>query len=175
MHKWSVQGNIVELSDYDYFNQWIGVIQVTNSLGGLLGGYFDLHDQNGNVLEKHAKYLQENVSLVEDQEFRNLLNDFEAQFKEIIALEQEAITTLAQILGMETPKQARDYRALYKKLNREDNLISPRGLLSHPAFAEWRQRFMKIVEERKFQKEVLISYILAAFPDVARSEYLRNG
>jgi hypothetical protein len=175
MHKWSVHGNVVEVSDYDYFNHWIGVIQVTNSLGGLLGGYFDIHDKNGNILEKHAKYLQENISLVEDQDFRNRLNSFEAQFQEVIALDQEAFATLSQVLRLEPPKKTRDYKALYKKLESENNLINAHGLFSHPAFVELRQRFMKVIEERQFQKEELISYILAVFPDATRSEYLRNG
>ena len=174
MHKWSVQGKVVELSDYDYYNQWIGIIKATNNLGGLLGGYFDMHDENGNILEKQGKYLHENISLVNDKVFRKLLDDFETQFTRIIALDQEAITTLAQILGMETPKKARDYEALYKKLNKEDNLINPRGLFSHPTFAELRQRFMKIIGEREFQKEELISYLVSSYPDVKSSEYLRN-
>src|SRR6266511_5759952 len=113
MYKLSVQGNIIiEVSDYDYYNHWIGIVEITSSLGGLLGGHFDMHDRNGNILEKHAQYLHENINLVEDDVFRALLSVFETQFMEIIALDQEAITTLSQVLGLETPKKVRDYKLL---------------------------------------------------------------
>ena len=174
MRKWSVQGNTIELSDYDYYNQWIGIIEIMSSLGGLLGGYFDMHDKNGNILERHAQYLHENIHLVEDKVFRALLSIFEAQFMEIIALEQDAIATLSQVLGLEMPKTVRDYKLLYKNLEREHQYINPVGLLSHPAFDELRQRFSQIAEKRYLQRKKLLSYILAMIPDLSHSEYLRK-
>jgi hypothetical protein len=63
---------------------------------------------------------------------------------------------------------------LYKKLEIEDELINAHGLFSHPAFAELRQRLIQIIEKRELQREKLLTYILATFPDVSRSEYLRN-
>ena len=174
MKKWSFQGVVVELSDHDYYDQWIGIIMVTGDLGGVLGGFFDMHDKNGNILEKHAKYLRENIDLVEDKDFNVLLNDFEKQFKEIVALDQEVVATLAQVLGMDIPKKQQDYKLLYKEYERENHHIDANGLLSHPTFVELRQRFLKIVAKVTSQKEKFIEYILATFPDAARSEYLRN-
>jgi hypothetical protein len=172
MNKWSVQGKVVELSDYDFYNQWVGMIMLTNDLGGLLGGYFDMHDQNGNLLEKHSEYLHENINLVEDKIFRALLTELETQFMKIVALDQEAVATLAQVLGVAKPEKPQDYRALYKKFERENHRIN--GFLSHPAFDELRQRFFQILEKRSFLKEKLVAYIIAAHPDVAQSEYLLN-
>jgi hypothetical protein len=172
MNKWSINGNVIELSDYDYYNQWIGTIISTNYLGGFLGGYFDKHDQNGNILEKHAKYLHENISHVEDGTFRDLLHSFEEEFSEIIALDKEAIATLARVLGLDAPKKTQDYKTLYKKLEKDGHYLSAEGFLSHPAFHELKQRFMKVDGQRAMLKEKLLSYILAMFPDLARSEYL---
>jgi hypothetical protein len=174
MKKWSVYGKIIELSDYDYYDQWIGIIMVTGNLGGILSGFFDLHDKNGNLLEKHAKYLRENINLVEDKVFNALLNELESEFKEIMNLDQEAVVTLAQVLSMETPKIEKEYRSLYKKYEREGHFINANGLLSHPAFEELRQRFLKNTGKIASIKEKLIEHILATFPDVARSEYLQN-
>ena len=174
MNKWSVQGKVVELSDYDYYSQWVGIILLTNDLGGLLGGYFDMHAQNGNLLEKYTKYLQENINLVEDKIFRALLAELETQFIKIKALDQEAVATLAQVLGVAKPEKPQDYRSLYKKFESADHHINVHGFLSHPAFDELRQCFLQILEKRSFLKEKLVAYIKATYPDVARSEYLLN-
>src|SRR6185436_6685354 len=101
MHKWIIQNRVVELSDYDRYNYWLGIIGSTCNLGGLLGGSLDIHDQ---LLKKHAQFLHENIQLVENPLFSALLQDLEAQFMEIIALDQEAIAKLAQRRNLETPK-----------------------------------------------------------------------
>jgi len=147
---------------------------VTGNFGGILGGFFDMHDKNGNLLEKHAKYLRENIDLVEDKVFNALLNDLETEFKEIMNLDQEAVATLAQVLGVEIPKTEKEYRSLYKKYEREGHFINANGLLSHSAFDELRQRFLKNTSKIASIKEKLIEHILTTFPDVARSEYLQN-
>ena len=100
MNKWYAEGNVIELSDYDYYNQWLGTIISTNYLGGLLGGYFDKHEKNGNILEKHSESLRENINLVKDKTFRNLLNDFEVMFTEIISLDKEAINYETSVLHL---------------------------------------------------------------------------
>ena len=174
MNKWYVHDNVIELSDYDYYNQWIGTIISTNYLGGLLGGYFDKHEKNGNILEKHAEFLRVNINLVKDDTFRNLLNDFEEKFYKLIDLDKEAITILAGVLGLEVPKISQDYKTLYKKLVKEKRSINVNGFLSHPAFDEARQRFSKIQEQQVVLGDKIISYILVVFPDLASSEYLSS-
>jgi hypothetical protein len=174
MNKWYAHGNFIELPDYDYYNQWIGTIISTNYLGGLLGGYFDKREKNGNVLEIHAEFLHENINLVKDETFRSLLNDFEEKFNELIDLDKEVITILAGVLGLEVPKESQDYKTLHKKLVKERRSINANGFFSHPAFDEVRQRFSKIQEQQVVLGDKIISYILVAFPDLANSEYLSS-
>jgi|CXWL01.1.fsa_nt_gi hypothetical protein len=174
MNKWYAHGNVIELPDYDYYNQWIGTIISTNYLGGLLGGYFDKLEKNSNILEIQAEFLHENINLVKDKAFRNLLNDFEAKFNELIDLDKEVITILAGVLGLEVPKESQDYKTLHKKLVKERRSINANGLFSHPAFDKVRQRFSKIQEQQVALGDKVISYILVAFPDLASSEYLSS-
>jgi hypothetical protein len=174
MKKWFVQGQLVELSDYDYYNQWLGLIMLTNGLGGLLSGYYDMHDRNGNLLENNANYLHENILLVEDKIFVVLLKDYEKQFMKVIGLDKEAISKLAQTLGLEAPKSLKDYRTLYKKFQSEEHQINAQGFLSLPAFEKLHNLYNDISEKRAFMKDKIIAYIIDAFPDVARSEYLGN-
>lgn len=172
MKKWSVKGKVVVLSDDDYYNQWIGIVMLTDDLGGLLGGNLDLHDENGTVLEKHAEYLRENINLVENEFFLGLLSGFETQFMKVIALDHEVVATLSEVLGLGVPKKKQDFTLLYKKLTEQDHIINPNGFLSHPAFDELRSRFLKISATRSSIKEKIITYIIDMFPEAASSEYL---
>jgi hypothetical protein len=174
MKKWFVQGKVVELSDYDYYNQWLGLIMLTNGLGGLLSGYFDMHDRNGKLLENNANYLHKNILLVGDIIFVAILKNYEKQFMKVMELDKEAISTLAQILGLESPKSLKDYRTLYKKFQSEEPQINAQGFLDHHAFEKLHHRYRDISEKRTYLKNKIIAYIINAYPDVAQSEYLDN-
>ena len=172
MHKWMVGDQVVELADYDYYNQWLGALTLTQGLQGLLGGYFDMHDRQGNLLEKYAEYIHENSRLVEDSLFGCLLKEYETQFAEIIALDREAVCVLAGVLGVEAPKNARDYRRLYRKTWKAYQLIHAGGFFGHPAFDELRQRFQECSAKLILLREKLIAAIIETQPDLARSEFL---
>ena|SRR5436190_585359 len=172
MHKWIVQNRVVEMSDYDYYNYWLGVIGATDNLGGLLSGSLDIHN---NLLKKHAQFLHENIRLVENPLFSALLQDLEAQFMEIISLDQEAIAKLARILNLEMPRTTKEFKRLYQRFRREestDHQINAQGFLSHPDFVELRQRSHEISAKMILIKEKLVAFILTENPNLAQSKYL---
>jgi hypothetical protein len=172
MYKWTVQGQLAELSEYDYYDTWLGVIETTMYLGGLLGGYFDLHDKNGSLLENHAYYLQENVNLVEDQALRAMLKKYEKLFADVIKLDHEAVAQLAQALDMEMPKSTKEYKLIYKKFKKEQHHLCAHGYLSHPDFTELRKRYLENWDKKALLKERIISYLLEKHPELVQSEYL---
>ncbi len=173
MYKWFWDHQEIELSKHDYYNHWLGIVTTTCSLGGLLGGYIDLIKGNQRFLAKHADQLHQNIIHVEDDAFRDLLNHLEIQFKQIVASDNEAVAKLANLLGVETPKSAKDYKALYRKYRRAGEFLNSRGFLSHPEFEGLNQRYYEISAVMEELKGKIIACILKLNPDLAQSEYIR--
>jgi hypothetical protein len=172
MYKWFVDNLDIELSEHDYYNGWLGIIKTTCSLGGLLAGYIDLIEGNQSFLERHADHLHQNIIHVEDAAFRDLLNNLEIQFRQIVALDNEAVAKLAHILGVETPKSAREYKAFYRKYRSAADILNSQGYLNHPEFEGLKLRYYEISTMREELKAKIIAYIVELHPDLAQSEYL---